>query len=609
MSVNETAVEVVKFQADGLTEIAAQTKALAAEIDGANAKLGATAALIASPAYHAHARDLARVGDAQERLAREDRNRRLAQRLADGSAVRQQRSLARLDARHAAGAAQVRNQALAADLDDGSAARRIREAEQLARAHERTSAAARNAATRQQLDDGSLRRDTRDRAALDREHERMQRLAAPKGGRAFLEDIRGARGQQQKLERGIQDGSYVLLQKRRQELEKTTMLARNAALAAGLADGSEARRVRSAQALNAEYEKLQRRAELVANYGERLGGFLARGDKVFGAAGRLGGYAMTAAVATGGGLVRSGFSNTVESNRMGLETKMLGRELAGAFKPVIDVATRVTRSVRKFMEGLDSTGQNVVMFGGLALSAAATLRLITGGGIMGSMARGALGLSGGGLLGRAGPSLAANAAGSAVGSAAGRAGGSAIAGGAAARGAGSWKAGAARAGAAGIAAYSAIEGGSGGYYTEMRARGHNKFEAAIAAGGGGFIDLISQGTRALGFHEKTYGEAFRAQMGSGQNGFATAEQLADFKRRGEDRRAVAIAGGGFDEAGSGYDRLNTAISMVEAERERTDSVTSVMEPIMTEIRDILRRTEEANRVRSSPPLPRPGGAS
>jgi len=70
--------------------------------------------------------------------------------------------------------------------------------------------------------------------------------------------------------------------------------------------------------------------------------------------------------------------------------KMLAREMAGAFKPVMDLMTRGANSARRFMEGLDEAGQNLVMFAGLA------------GGAMGIRALGMRGLgmlAGGGMVG------------------------------------------------------------------------------------------------------------------------------------------------------------------------------------------------------------------
>src|SRR5262245_15744174 len=50
--------------------------------------------------------------------------------------------------------------------------------------------------------------------------------------------------------------------------ERTALSMRNQALAARLADGSEVRRLRSVQRLNAEYARMQRVTEFTARYGE-----------------------------------------------------------------------------------------------------------------------------------------------------------------------------------------------------------------------------------------------------------------------------------------------------------------------------------------------------
>ena len=124
------------------------------------------------------------------------------------------------------------------------------------------------------------------------------------------------------------------------QYELMALRMRNVAAAQGLADGSTVRHQRSVQRLNEQYARTRREVELVAKYGERAGRFLARHGEKLTAAGNAGALAAGGIAATSFGLARQGFQGTVEQARFDLEMKMLSRELAGIFKPVMEVMTR-----------------------------------------------------------------------------------------------------------------------------------------------------------------------------------------------------------------------------------------------------------------------------
>jgi hypothetical protein len=137
--------------------------------------------------------------------------------------------------------------------------------------------------------------------------------------------------------------------------------------------------------------------------------------------GRALGNATLAAGATVGGMVQRGFSGTVEQNRLDFEMQLLSREFASAFKPIIELLTTGVTKVRRFMEGLDESGQNLVMIGGMLAGAYGTARVarMAGGLVsgLGGMAAGAGGMSA--LVGGAAAGGAAAMAGGTAAAAAG----------------------------------------------------------------------------------------------------------------------------------------------------------------------------------------------
>ena len=119
-----------------------------------------------------------------------------------------------------------------------------------------------------------------------------------------------------------------------------------------------------------------RDADLRERYGNRMGGMMAGAER-FGQS-RMGGAMRGGAMMAGGFIAnatRSGFQGTVEQKRLDFEMKLLNRQFASAFKPLIEWFTWGVTKVRKFMEGLDGAGQNVVMIAGLLGSAAIGMRM------------------------------------------------------------------------------------------------------------------------------------------------------------------------------------------------------------------------------------------
>lgn len=94
-------------------------------------------------------------------------------------------------------------------------------------------------------------------------------------------------------------------------------------------------------------------------------------------------------------LRQEGMENTVEATRQQIAYQMLGREVAGVFKPATDAATNATLAGAKAMQGLSRDGQSLLFVLSAAASGYATLKVAQ----MGAMAAG-LKLSGtwGGLL-------------------------------------------------------------------------------------------------------------------------------------------------------------------------------------------------------------------
>lgn len=377
------------------------------------------------------------------------------------------------------------------------------------------------------------------------------------------------------LARLLNDPRYERFARRvegaRKQYELLALGARNAAAAQALADGSAAKHLASVTRLNREYAELQRRTELVAKYGERWGTVAAK----YGGALRVAGGAATAAGAGAIGLARSGFAGTVEQNKLDLELKMLGRELAGAFKPFVELLTKGARALREFMERLTPTGQSAVAGGALAATGYGAWRF-------GGAALGMLGLGAGAGARLGGAALAGGSA-----SGIGASGAAAI---------GATTAAAARGGIASRAA-GFLGRNAGGI---MRNAGPIGFLAS------GFYEAATARPERPGetpgeYYSRIRREDDRSRLGAAWSmawrGFGkvvsgagpkTAEQeAADADDPG---RKVTPAGGGFEESGSGYERIQAAISSVggdvfEAkERESRAILTNAIMELVAEIR-------------------------
>lgn len=365
------------------------------------------------------------------------------------------------------------------------------------------------------------------------------------------------------------------LERANRAFEVMSARARNVSYAHGLADGSVVRHLSSLQKLNAEYAKMRREAEAAAKYGTGWGGrFMAKYGERLNKVGTMAGVGLAGAGAAGLGLARQGFSGTVEQARFDAEQVQLAREFASVMKPALEFMTRAARTLRRYMQGLDGTGQNVFMAG------------LLGGGTAG----GALALRGAARM--FGYATATTAAATATGNVAGNIAGN-VAGGA----------------AGGAAARSAAGRATGG----AAARGAAARGGMLGSVGralpviGGFIQA---GTAAYEDYERysTTGFTFRNVLNTGLRSLDNIPG-ASWARKGLDetlgkmgfeggtksgRRDVQLSGGGFETMDQSYERLTSAIEKQESNE---------FEQLTTATRDL---TEEIRRVRGAPPIERPG---
>lgn len=355
------------------------------------------------------------------------------------------------------------------------------------------------------------------------------------------------------------------LDRTRRQMELLNLRTRNTAAAQGLADGSAVRHMRSVEKLNKEYEKTRRVTEYVARYGDRAGRFFERHGAALRTVGETAAFGLTTVAGMGVGMARQGFAGTVEGARLEAEMKRLSRELAGVFKPAIDVATVGAGKVRRYLEGLDQRGQDTVMAGlSLAGTAGGTwmLRRFMGldqaggrfAGGRGFLRMGA-GIAGAGLAGygaysgniwsgAAGGAMLGWSLGGPVGALIGGTAGAGIS--------------AARKLAMEAPKMRAGENGMD-YYARRRAEGQSRWGATKDFFGAYFDHL---------------GSVF----GDGKNGGPNP-----------DRRQVQIAGGGYEASGTGYERLNSAIEKVTAEDADREKAESGLVRALTELTEEIRR--------------------
>lgn len=315
---------------------------------------------------------------------------------------------------------------------------------------------------------------------------------------------------------------------------------------------------REQQRLAADRLRISQQARLLdlrERYGSVLGGAAGRieqaGQSRFA---KVAGAGLAAFGAAAGGMARSGFSGTVEQNAFDYEMKMLAREMAGAFKPVMDLMTRGANSVRRFMEGLDESGQNLVMFAGLA------------GGAMGIRAIGMRGLgaiAGGAMAGPAGAAFGFGAGGMATGggAAAAGAGAASAGGGAAAAGAGGAAAGGRFAGigrAARFGVYAApVADAVRGYSLAQDLRAG--FEAKDAAEKEKAALKTLRGLESGGLSSGLGFERLLLGSESSQKTMKAAEDRLGVTKEGEQaksRRSVTPADFAYENVGSAYQRAS-----------------------------------------------------
>lgn len=274
-------------------------------------------------------------------------------------------------------------------------------------------------------------------------------------------------------------------------------------------------------ALNKKAKKEERAGDVVARFADRLSKIpaLARG-----AAASVG-----VNVPSLPGLLNKGFSGTVQGNLFDRELTLLSRELAGAFRPVIDTATKLARSLRQLLESAGPQVQNIIR--GTALAGAGY-----------GLYRGASALFRDPAAAAAAKAAAAPG-GSAAATAAGAAGGAA-------------KKGSRLAAAAKVGGILAVGGAlateamdSDGYYemllrrrgvTKDKAGFGDKVLAGIGAAGGATLDVLTLGAFGRRMREK-------GELGGGSMA----------------KTGVTLEGGGFEEVGSAYDRLQMSLGQVD----------------------------------------------
>jgi len=171
-----------------------------------------------------------------------------------------------------------------------------------------------------------------------------------------------------------------------------------------------------------------RKAELQQTFGRR-GGAMIHGLERFNASPL--GMAATAGAVGIKGTALIGFAGTVEMHRLTMEFKLLARELAGSFKPVIELVTDGLRGMRRFLERIPPVAQDLIMYGTLAALALRGVAMAASLGRLGGLA-GGLGFGGTAAASALGGAVAGRAGGAAAGAAAGKAAGAAGAGAAAA---------------------------------------------------------------------------------------------------------------------------------------------------------------------------------
>jgi hypothetical protein len=407
---------------------------------------------------------------------------------------------------------------------------------------------------RAMLESGNTLAQLQTRVRLERELNQLtrQESALSRGVRhdalrsgQYLSDARAAAREQ------LHDSLSDARERRLQVQAQREQIGTPASVALARANAQE-RRAR--EIFQEQQSRLDRRADLEARFGLR-GGAIAYGLERFGQHGatRAGFGLATAGATTVFGSAMSGFGGTVEMHRFQLELRLISRELASSLKPALDTATGGLREFRQWLEAMSPTQQKMLMYGtltvlGLKGLSMASNRLLG----MGLLE------AGGAVAGRFAASRAASsAAASATAGVAARAGTGAaanVAGGAAGGGLS----------ALGIAALpatltagmfkGAYDAATGGYYSHAREttpthRGRSMPVAAGVAVGASFWDNIAASINHLlpsGSELPRYDERFLPKGG---------------------KSSVTLGDAGFEETGSGYDRLSIQLADLTGRRD------------------------------------------
>jgi hypothetical protein len=353
----------------------------------------------------------------------------------------------------------------------------------------------------------------------------------------------------------LNDPRYAAFAKRMDGINKSyellSLRARNVAATQRLADGSAVAHLRSVSQLNDKYAQMQRRAEAVAKYGERWGGIVAKYGHIGSAAGKFATGAAATGVGTVTALAHRGFEGTVELNKFSNEMTLLSREFAAAFKPLMTVGTKLARVTRVGMERLDTTGQNAVMWGTLGLGGALAARFA--------------GVPVGGYALKA-AGWGAGAAASGVGSAARYVG----------------TAGRAIRGIPYLGtALTVADASTSGDYGRMRAAGKSRLASGAVAFGSSLAD--SYFSLAPWESSNPIREARAAAEAKDARARAAAPPPAI------DHRRVTSAGGGWEEVGSAFERINAHIGEMSGPE---DSSEEALGPLLKKLYDVLDRLEK-----------------
>ncbi len=352
-----------------------------------------------------------------------------------------------------------------------------------------------------------------------------------------------------------------------------------------LTSGAFATELRGTQLLGREKEKVERaerRAGLNAQYG-RVGGAAAYYADT--KAARFAGGAAVGIAGTAVAAAKGGFSGTVEGNRLALEFKLVSRELAGAFKPAIEIVTKALQNFRHWLEKLSPQRQNqlALVGGGVLTLAAAKVLGITG----------AIGTAAG-WAGRAAFGTGAAGAASAAETAAARAGATRIPGLAATP--------------PPAATGGAVPGvGTGGGFGSRALRFGGRILPVAAMGyeaykTGKDVATEEKPLRALGRHGARALDALFELKGIPMptGGMAAAFDARYGANKPSDKKAdrnkVTIADAGFEGAGSAYERVTNALALTDAQIDTRD--------VLTQIRDMIQSALGLKEIPPPPPLSR-----